>query len=195
MIIIPELEKVLILVPRAGSSSLKEAVLNRYPKAMMIYRHMEACGIPKGYERWSKVGVIRHPLQRLFSLYKYLQDFDGDYCPEYIERMNKSVKDIEFSDWIVNNEVQFTNPYSSKKYYPEYSVNHYLPENKKSQHYYLRPDLGTEIFRFDCLGSLAKTLDIDLGSLNGSKRKPFPVISLLAHKHMANFFSWDYRYF
>jgi hypothetical protein len=42
MILIPEIETVLILVPRTGTGSLRRAVLQRYPRAMLIYRHMEA---------------------------------------------------------------------------------------------------------------------------------------------------------
>lgn len=195
MIIIPELEKVLILVPRAGSTSLKAAVLERYPEAMLIYRHMEADGVPHGYDRWEKLGVIRHPIQRLWSLFKYLKTFDGDYCPEYIERMNRSVEGIDFSSWIINNQTVFTSPYGNYKYYPKYTVNHCLPENRKSQFFYLRPDLGTKIFRFDNLNGLASYLDIDLKSSNGSQVMPFPKVADEAYDHMSKFFPWDYAYF
>lgn len=72
MILIPNLKVVLILVPRTGSGSLKRAVLNQYPDALLLYRHMEADGVPQGYDRWQKVGVLRNPQDRLWSLYKFL---------------------------------------------------------------------------------------------------------------------------
>ena len=49
MILIPEIEAVVILVPRTGSGSLYRAVLDRYPKALMPYRHMEADGVYMRY--------------------------------------------------------------------------------------------------------------------------------------------------
>jgi len=73
MLLIPEIETVVILVPRAGSTSIKRAVLAKYPEAMMIYRHMEADGVPFGYDRWRKIGVVHNPIDRLCSLYKYLK--------------------------------------------------------------------------------------------------------------------------
>lgn len=51
MILIPELETVVILVPRTGSGSLRRAIAEAYPSSMLVYRHMEADGIPAGYDR------------------------------------------------------------------------------------------------------------------------------------------------
>ena len=196
MILIPEIEKVLILTPRAASTSLKNAVLNKYPESVLIYRHMEADGVPHGYDAWEKIGVIRHPLQRLWSLYKYLKKFTGDYCPEYIKKMNKCVEGIDFSDWVVSNKVVFTSPYGENgKYHAKYTINHSLPENIKSQYLYLRPDLGTKIFRFDRLYSLANYIGVDLEQLNASKKKPFPEVNQQADEHIKNIFSWDLDYF
>ena len=61
MLLIPEIETVVVLVPRTGSGTLRRAIVQAYPKAMLIYRHMEADGVPAGYDRWSKVGVVRDP--------------------------------------------------------------------------------------------------------------------------------------
>ena len=71
MILIPEIETIVILVPRTGSGSLKRAILKTYSKAHVLYRHMEADGVPHGYDRWRRVGVARNPLDRLWSLYKF----------------------------------------------------------------------------------------------------------------------------
>ncbi|MBL3684559.1 hypothetical protein F2981_16960 [Sinorhizobium meliloti] len=46
--------------------------VEKYPRSTLIYRHMEADGVPAGYDRWRKVGVVRHPVERLWSLYKFL---------------------------------------------------------------------------------------------------------------------------
>lgn len=149
MIIIPEIETVVILVPRTGSGALRRAVAAKYPKSMLVYRHMEADGIPLGYDRWPRVGVVRNPLDRLWSLYKFLRNFGGNHDPAFILAMHASVA-RPFDDWLLNNEIVFTSPYDRAglgRYWPGYSVRHPIPENRKSQFVYLRPDLGTEIHR------------------------------------------------
>ena len=92
MILIPEIETVVILVPRTGTTSLIKAIKERYPEAIRLYRHMEADGIPAGYDAWDKVGVARDPVERLWSLYKYLQTFGGPYPAEYIAKQRESVQ-------------------------------------------------------------------------------------------------------
>lgn len=194
MLIIPELETVVILVPRAGSTSLKRAVLRQYPEAMMLYRHMEADGVPHGYNRWRRIGFVRHPVDRLWSLYKYLSTFDGPHNRAYIESMQRSVE-MDFSEWVVSNKVVFTQPYDTEghgRYYPKYAVNHPLPENEKSQFVYLRPDLGTEIWQFDDLqGRAWSELSVMVGHENGPCQPPRPPLSLAAMDHINRFFKWD----
>ena len=63
MILIPEKQVVLILVPRTGSGTLKRAVKARYPKSILLYRHMEADGGPAGYDRWQKIGIVRQTVE------------------------------------------------------------------------------------------------------------------------------------
>ena len=194
MYLIPEIETVLILVPRTGSGSLRRAVAERYPAAKMIYRHMEACGVPKGYDRWRKVGIVRNPLDRLWSLYKFMASYQNDeHDPAYVQSMNDSAS-IPFSDWIIGNQTVFTSPYDSAglgRFFPEYTVNHPLPENRKSQFVYLRPDLGTQIFQYDNLMHFADTLDIKLGIHNETGKLEIPKISLKAGDHINRFFAWD----
>jgi hypothetical protein len=197
LIIIPEIKTVLLLVPRAASRSLRVAVEARYPKAMCIYRHMEADGVPFGYERWMKIGVLRHPLDRLWSLYKFLKTFDGDYEPAYIAAQRKSVA-MPFGDWVIDNRVVFTNPYDSNgglRYWPFYSVRHSLPENLKSQWHYLRPDLGTIIYRFTELDALARALGIELPMSHQTETSASPDVGPAALLHLARVFSWDLEFF
>lgn len=196
MIIVPELETVIILVPRTGTTALIKAVLEKYPEAMRLYRHMEADGIPGGYDQWRKVGVVRDPLERLWSLYKYLQTFDGPYPAEYIAKQRASVA-RDFSDWILNNETPFTHPYDSSgngKFYPKYMIRHNLPENRKSQYVYLRPDLGTEVYQYGSRinSPLTAVLGVQTDLLNRSQgSKKVPPISSEAMAYMCRAFTWD----
>jgi hypothetical protein len=85
-----------ILTPRTGTRALKRAIAERYPQSFMLYRHMEADGVPQGYDRWPKIGVVREPVARLWSLYKYLKRFGLDFCEEhdttYTAKMRQSVE-------------------------------------------------------------------------------------------------------
>jgi hypothetical protein len=193
MLIIPELKIVLILVPRAGSTSLKEAVLHKYPEAMLLYRHMEADSIPSGYDRWTRIGVVRNPVDRLWSLYKHLQQIKYPSYPEWEKRQRSSVSGLTFSDWVVKNTTVFTDPYEGDDYYPRFNVNHYLPENKKSQFLYIRPDLGTEYYLFEDLNYMAQQrLGIRLDVHNASNRHDeMPHLDEVALKHIEKYFSWE----
>lgn len=204
MIIVPEIETVVILTPRTGSRSLKNAVLHRYPQAMLLYRHMEADGIPAGYDQWRKVGVVRDPVERLFSLFNFLHNIGDAWAPEYeayVEKMRASVKDRDFSDWVINNEVVFTDPYSSDgpKFWPQYNVRHRLPENRKSQWTTLRPDLGTELYQFQSLDFLMRALDLpSMEKLNETYRSnreasehAYALLSEKAMQHMQRYHEWD----
>ena len=101
----------------------------------------------------------------------------------------------DFSDWLINNEMPFTDPYSngnSSDYFPLFSVRHMLPENRKSQWMYLRPDLGTEVFVFDRLTEIEDRLDITLPVSHETERSRMPVLSTEAWEHMERVFGWDY---
>ena len=194
MLLIPEIKTVVILVPRTGSGTLRRAVKERYPQAIQLYRHMEADGVPIGYDRWRKVGVVRNPVDRLWSLYKFMRDMDGPHDAAYMDSMRKSAS-VPFSDWIVNNNIPFTTPYDTSmrgRYFAEYAVRHPLPENKKSQYLYLRPDLGTKIYNFDSLGALEVDLDVDLSARhNKTASSHAPKLSTEAWEHIQLAFKWD----
>lgn len=198
MLLIPEIETVVILVPRTGTTALKDAVLATYPKAIRLYRHMEADGVPHGYDRWRKVGVVRDPVERLWSLYKYLQRFGIDYCqkhePDYTASMRQSVE-MPFSDWLIGNQTPFSTPYDSAgkgRFYPAYACLHPMPENRKSQFVYLRPDLGTVIWRYSDVVDLFDYLGLSaVSKVNGSDEAPCPVLSADAQAHVDRWFAWD----
>jgi hypothetical protein len=193
MIIVPEIETVVILTPRTGSGSLKDAIAKTYAQSMLVYRHMEADGVPHGYDRWRRVGVVRDPTDRLWSLYKFLKTFNGNHDNTYIEDMRKSVE-LPFSEWVCLNETVFTSPYDRAKrgrFFPNYTVNHAQPENWKSQFTYLRPDLGTEIWKFADIHNLARSIGVRLGHKNSTVVTPKPEVSPEARRHIEEIFAWD----
>jgi hypothetical protein len=197
MILIPELRRVVILVPRTGSGGLYRAILAAYPRAIMPYRHMEADGVPQGYDTWHKIGVVREPLARLWSLYNHLKAIGASpYAatwPKWAEAMGASV-DRPFDDWLLHNQTVFTSGYytgGDGAYEPMYAVRYPMPENRKSQRIFLRPDLGTEIVPFDDLAALGAALGIALGRANSSGNAPAPSISNAAVNHMRRYFAWD----
>ena len=190
MIIIPERELVVITPPRTGSGSLRRALAARYPRAMLMYSHMEADGIPAGYERWKKVGLVRNPLERLWSLYKYCRQMPWHHGDKHVSAIRASV-DRSFDSWLLNNSTIFTQP-QCEKFLPYYSVKHPLPETRKSQFMYLRPDLGTEVFTYEERDDLFAYLDVT-PSLECHKTEdmPMPTLSSAAVDHLNRFHLWD----
>lgn len=197
MLIVPEMQCVIILVPRTGSGSLRKAITAQYPKSMLLYRHMEADGVPAGYDNWPRWGVVRDPLERMWSLFKFLNGhLDGDYEQAWIERMHRSARCRTFEDWLMNNDVPFTHPYDSSgegKFFPQYAVRHPIAENRKSQRIHLRPDLGTKIIRYDHLDKFATFCGVKLGHENKTPSSPLPRLSDEADRYMHKWFAWDYR--
>lgn len=200
MLIIPEIKTVLILVPRTGSGSLKRAVLARYPNAMLLYRHMEADGVPAGYDRWRRIGVCRHPVERLWSLYKFISTLrgahdsvSGSHDQAYVDRLRASVQ-MPFNEWVLNNQLPFTSPYDSAdggRFWPQFTVRHALPENRKSQFVYLRPDIGTLVYEFSQLGELATALGVTLPHVNKTGGGKTPKISAEAARHIGSVCRWE----
>lgn len=199
MILIPEIETVIILVPRTGSGSLRRAVAKRYPQSMQIYRHMEADGIPHGYDRWRKIGVVRHPVERLWSLYKFMKTYSNSsvHHPDYIAKLRRSAG-VPFDDWLIHNETAFTDPYDlhdPNLFRPYFTVLHSMAENRKSAFIYLRPDLGTEVYRFQHLHRLARELDLaaTFGHENQTSEDRPPPLTLEAQGYIRRAFAWDFE--
>jgi hypothetical protein len=195
MIIIPEIETVVILPPKSGSTSAIKAIKERYLNSFQIYRHMEADGVPFGYDKWSKVGMVRNPIDRLWSLYKYCKNIERIGFWEFQDKIRKSVS-IPFNEWIINNEIIFTDPNSTrnpKEFFPRYAVRYAIPENRKSQYIYLRPDLGTEIFSFEYgRHAFEERLGISLPHLNITENIVVPQLTEEASKHMIKYHEWDF---
>lgn len=200
MLIVPEIETVVILVPRTGSTALKNALRAKYPKSMLLYRHMEADGVPRGYDRWRRVGVVRDPVARLYSLYKFMRDLthQPNWAPGWSDRMNAAAS-IPFERWLVENQTVFTDPYvdggREPGFWPTHAVLHFIPENRKSQFIHLRPDLGTEIWRYNDLPKLAANLGVELRRENESGDRGWaPAMHTLppdAAKYAQRVFAWD----
>ena len=201
MLIVPELRVVVILTPRTGTGSLRRAIQARYPRAMLLYRHMEADGVPMGYDRWEKLGVVREPVERLWSLYKFFQRIDeqSEYHPEYRAGLRDTTK-MTFSNWLLRNQVPFTHPFdhtNSGKWHPLYTCRYQMPENRKSQFMYLRPDLGTRVFKYENVAALYDRLGI-VGSITDEMHRtdstPVPPLTRKAWDYVERCFHWEYTH-
>lgn len=152
MIIIPEARAVVILTPRAGSTALKEVLLRAFPRAFMPYRHMEADGVPAGYECYQKYGLVREPLTRLWSMWHYILRMKQERKPTWDSfGIDEIVAEADkgFMHWLVYGTVPFARSSSPTGItYPQYHTLHPMHEFRKSQRVYLRPDLGTSVFPF-----------------------------------------------
>lgn len=201
MILIPEIETIVILPPRTASKSISKAVATAYPKSIRLYRHMEADGIPHGYDRWRRVGLVRSPIDRLFSLYKFLREIDShesDKSLAWRRRVSRAAVTNSFDLWLQQNETVFTDPYDTEnaKFWPAYTVLHALPENRKSQWIYLRPDLGTEVYAFSRLDKFVDRLGLTgLPRTHVSSRVEIPAMSSAGHEVIHTFHSWDQEVF
>lgn len=200
LILIPELETIFIRVPRTGSRSYKNAIQAKYPRAIELYHHMEADGVPHGYDRRRQLGVLRDPATRLWSLYHYLRNLPDNpkFNAGWRTRMIASVWGRTFEQWLIRNETVFTNPYSSDGslyFHPLFAVLHSLPENRKSQYLYLRPDLGTKVFNYEDACGMAE-LQHQLGievvptGLNSSQAPVFESTPEI-RAYMLKYFTWD----
>lgn len=198
MLIIPERKTVLILNPRTGTNYLKTAVRARYAQAFMPYRHMEADGIPFGYQHYKIIGVFRSPLERLWSLYKYLKFYDLDNCAEYKRAYMAKCKESAqrpFNTWLCKNTLPVATPYGSvDDYHPQSAVKHLIPENRKSQWHYLRPDLGTIIVPYPKYGELLQWLDVPDVRTHQTPIMKMPKLTAAAKDCLEINLAWDFLY-
>ena len=195
MLIVPELNKVIILVPRTGTNYLKEAVRKRWPNSFLLYRHMERDGVPYGYERYETVGVFREPVDRLYSLFKYLRDYDHDQCHDwkrlYMRRLTDTTSN-GFNQWLVSNELPIATPYGTDgTYHVQSSVKHIIPENKKSQWCYLRPDYGTTVIPYSEIHKLLVMLDIPDERTHVTEPSTPPPLTAEGYEIINTYHHWD----
>lgn len=138
--------------------------------------------------------MFRHPVDRMRSLYRYMSVI-MDHDQDYIHDLRRSVEGKSFSEWLVTNQTLFSQPMPlhSETFLPFYCQRHLLPENRKSQFMYLRPDLGTEIYNYSNLQRLEKDLDISLGArvVNRTNRNLNLPMTDEADQHMARYHGRD----
>lgn len=194
MLIIPELHAVFIFPPRTGSDTLCVELMRAHPNAFLPYRHMEADGLPVGYDSWRRVGFVRHPLARLWSLFKYCSILSDQECvaelAPQVRRVVESVAGKSFEQWLVKNEEPFL-PLDSG--IPLLTQLHPKAETRKSQWEYLRPDLGTVILKFQDLPTHMAAWGLDATKRNGHTPQPeVPKVGKRAMKHLRHHFAWDF---
>lgn len=196
MLIVPERETILILPPRTGTSSLHTAVCEEYPHAFMLYRHAERNAIPPGYERYRVAGFVRHPLARMWSLYKFICCLDpanlgGHWAQDELIEAVENVQSFKgFEDWLCNNERLFV---PKDKGEPQLYQFAYIPETKKSQRMYLRPDMGTEILHFPDFNGWLAHMGLPHLHNNGTVKSDPPVIGREAWQHIEHFMKWEHE--
>lgn len=199
MLIVPELQRVFILVPRTGSGTLYREIQRVYPKSMLVYRHMEADGCPAGYERWKLTGFVRHPATRLWSLYNFMRAFaggaqvQGGAASEDARRCRAQVS-RPFEDWVLNNREPWTIPYDlsgNGNWWPVLMRNNSLPENLRSQWTYLRPDLGTEVLKFENLRKHMAEWGLNPDAVSNRTSADKPQMTPEVMDHLRRVCAWD----
>lgn len=189
MMIIPELHVVVIQPPRTGTTAFRDAILGKYPRAISLYRHMEHPGIPTQFSHYRVACTIRHPLDRLWSLHKFMKWFPRTpTTPEdwlYIEGL-KADADRPFDDWLVNSMHSF---HGNSDYH---SVLNYKPITQKSQWHYARPDYGPiDLFKIEEREELEEHFDITLLKTNQSEPLGRPPMSPEIWGHIYRYHEWD----
>jgi len=176
MLVIPELKKVVIMPPRSGSTALKRTVLDTYKEAFSPWRHGEYMmyhvynymmdnGKHKDY---TPVYMLRHPVDRLVSLWRYMQDVSPERNPRapmsWINRVRKDAS-RPFSDWLFSSSEYFNESSatpgdgSPESYYCTY---YQLPAVMKSADIFLRGAPATEIVPFGNRARYNSVLGIDI---------------------------------
>lgn len=192
MIIIPEIQTVLLQPPRTGTTSVRDAVLGTYPQAFLLYRHMEADGIPFGYKHWRTVTQVRDPLSRLISVYRYMKDpkVKKRTNLDWIARM-KAASNRPFVDWLSDPTI-FTSSGlpTHSDFRPRDCVTWSYPEQVKSQKMWF---CGGELLRQENIVNDAKRLlDVVIGHTNQSTAPlEEEYITAEVYRHLVEHMSWD----
>lgn len=149
MLVIPDLKKVVIMPPRTGSTALKKLVMEVYPATVCPHRHGEVLMFNEGgrhvrqfghrpYE-YSFVYMLRDPVERMKSLWRYMQNVNpqrNPAAPEWWIRQQNQDADKPFSDWVMQSTSLFSAPYDANDDY--YCCAIQVPAVHKSAAQYLR---------------------------------------------------------
>lgn len=202
MIIIPSKEVVIITPPKTASTSLLTALKEKYPDLIHPHRHMEMDGLPREYTHFKKYGIMRDPVYRMMSLYNFLHEFDTQDPNKWDGHGAKLVESVtgrSFSDWVLENDYPFTQPFDDDgNYIAKYDVLHMKPEQMKSQFEYFRPDLcDIEIVLFQDVSRFAKKVfDVDLPHLRKSTQGlSQPHLTKEAYMKLYEHQKWDIEFF
>jgi hypothetical protein len=197
LLIVPELHAIFIFPPRTGSDTLCLELMRVHHNAFLLYRHGEASMVPWGYKAWRKVGFVRHPLARLWSLYKFcaiLADREN-VLPELaaeVARVAASVQGKSFEEWVLTNEELFLPKDSG---IPLLTQVLHRPENRKSQRAYLRPDLGTAILKFQDLAEHMRAWGLDPSVKHGATpASAVPEMTPALEKHLLHYCGWEMNF-
>jgi hypothetical protein len=144
MLVIPELHKVVIMPPRSGSTALKAAVLSKYKEAFCPHRHGEVVMFNRYHQpsweyEWTFVYCLRDPVERLKSLWRYMQNVNPQRNPAapswWIRQQNRDA-DRPFSDWVMQSTSTFSAPDNDQDVY--HAVAFQMPAVHKSATQYLQ---------------------------------------------------------
>lgn len=192
MLILPSLRAVVLQPPRTGSTSLRDAVLARWPDAVSLHRHMERDGIPEPFATWTVIATVREPVERLYSLWKYMRCAPEEPAmPGWTARIRADA-DRPFEAWLLESREAFSHETLDGVSLPYYRTRHRMPIARKSLFHTLRPDLGPiEIFRFEAMDALARRLDVALAHKNRSEPGGPPSLSVAGRAHVDRYHAWD----
>ncbi len=187
MIVIKDNKTILLLVPKTGTTSLLSALQASDYRIKMLYRHRGAAGIDKKFRSYRVIGIARPPVERLWSIYKFVTHgvYLGNTLANWNEKDHKGNPRKTFNEWILKGKSKLTTGDPAA-----------LQDNINSQFKFLRPDLGTEIYRFDEIDKLAEELGIGpLPKMNRTQDLEMPPLSEEAKAHIREHFAWDLEFF
>ena len=204
MLIIPELKSVVIMPPRSGSTALRAALKAQYEQATAPFRHGEVAMlryIPQVTDEWSVVYMLRDPMSRMQSLWRYMHEVNevrNARAPkEWIDRVRKDA-DRPFQDWLLNSTELF-NESKAKPFdgTPEaaYCTYWQVPAARKDATWFLRGVKRGQlkVCKFACDADYKKHLGIswsDIIMANSSEPRKAEC-GIFGFSHINNYFATD----
>lgn len=213
MIIIPEISAIYVRVPGNEDGSFSQAILNRYSQARILYNQMEVDGIPIEYKHFEKFGIVRDPIERLWNFYNDHKYKEATPFSQTI--YGPGVKDYDFETWVLLSTACFgaeTHPRKTREgntLYEPNAIIHHIPENQKSQYFYLMPTSGASyqsdeaaapanneigLFPHSHIQNFAQAMGIKELVCQENRYGPAPEIHAeLTRLAFQKFFAWDYQ--